>query len=330
MQNIWLALITGLTTGGISCLAVQGGLLTSAVTSDKNSNNAQKVLVFLIFKLIAYAILGLLLGTIGSFLVLTSQVQAALQILVGIFLIGTAGRLLNLHPIFRYFVITPPKSVFKLARKISKNPTFVTPAMVGALTVFIPCGVTQAMMMLALASGDAIQGSLIMSAFILGTSPLFFILGSATLNMLKNKSFSYVAALIVFVFGLISINGAMGLLGSNITFQNLTKQKVADAQNDTSQVAGITSDGFQEVTIKVENTRYVPSAKSVQSGTPVRLRLVTNKTFGCSRAFTIPSLKISRILPETGEEIIEFTPSSSGVLKYTCSMGMYTGSLNVI
>jgi hypothetical protein len=33
MNNIWFAFITGLTAGGISCLAVQGGLLASALSN---------------------------------------------------------------------------------------------------------------------------------------------------------------------------------------------------------------------------------------------------------------------------------------------------------
>ena len=34
MPTIWIAFLTGLTTGGLSCLAVQGGLLASTLTQD--------------------------------------------------------------------------------------------------------------------------------------------------------------------------------------------------------------------------------------------------------------------------------------------------------
>jgi len=33
-SQLWTVLITGLTTGGLSCLAVQGGLLASSLNSD--------------------------------------------------------------------------------------------------------------------------------------------------------------------------------------------------------------------------------------------------------------------------------------------------------
>ena len=34
MQPMWLAFLTGLATGGLSCLAVQGGLLASSIASS--------------------------------------------------------------------------------------------------------------------------------------------------------------------------------------------------------------------------------------------------------------------------------------------------------
>src|SRR3990167_10210977 len=196
MQNFWLAFITGLTTGGISCLAVQGGLLTSSITTQKESEkiesgNWQYVAMFLGAKLIAYTILGGFLGYLGSFLILSVRSQAILQLLIGIFLLGTAARLLNLHPIFRYFVIQPPKFVYKLARKESKSSSFIAPGLLGISTVLMPCGVTQAMMMTAVSTGNTVSGALIMFFFILGTSPIFFTLGVAAIQMMKKKVFSY-------------------------------------------------------------------------------------------------------------------------------------------
>ncbi|MBI4066428.1 hypothetical protein HY411_01785 [Candidatus Gottesmanbacteria bacterium] len=63
---------------------------------------------------------------------------------------------------------------------------------------------------------------------------------------------------------------------------------------------------------------------------PVELRLRTEDTRGCTRAFTIPEYGIVKSLPVTGEEVVEFTPMRSGQLAYTCGMGMYSGSFTVI
>jgi len=110
MNQVWLAFITGLTTGGISCFAVQGGLLASSLTNQKKENQKILILTFLTSKLIAYSLLGILLGILGSSLVISPKLQGWMQILAGLFMLITVGRLLDLHPVFRRFVITPPKS----------------------------------------------------------------------------------------------------------------------------------------------------------------------------------------------------------------------------
>src|SRR5438552_1646510 len=155
MNQVWLALITGVTTGGISCVAVQGGLLASSITED---NRVTHVGIFLIAKLVAYTILGFLLGAIGSALIISSNLQAWMQIGIGIFMIITALRLLDVHPIFRYFVIQPPRFIYKFMRNEAKSKSIFTPVILGAMTVLIPCGVTQAMMVLAVGTRSATTG----------------------------------------------------------------------------------------------------------------------------------------------------------------------------
>src|SRR3989304_7925960 len=211
MNTIWLAFLTGLTSGGISCIAVQGGLLTSALSNIENSkNNKGLVAAFLASKLFAYTILGLLLGLVGSFFAFSPKISAVFQIIIGLFLLATVGRILNLHPIFRYFVIQPPKFVYKLAKNRSKGSSMFSPIILGALTVLMPCGVTQAMMIVALGTGSSIQSALIMFAFILGTSPVFFALGLSITKLIIYRAFNYISALVITVFAVIALNGAAG------------------------------------------------------------------------------------------------------------------------
>ncbi|WP_157449135.1 sulfite exporter TauE/SafE family protein [Deinococcus peraridilitoris] len=63
---------------------------------------AGPIVMFLLAKLIAYTLLGALLGALGSFLALTPLMQAALQFTVGVFMIGNALRLRNVHPVFQF------------------------------------------------------------------------------------------------------------------------------------------------------------------------------------------------------------------------------------
>jgi hypothetical protein len=190
----------------------------------------------------------------------------------------------------------------------------------------MPCGVTQATMAIAIASGNPWMGAAIMAAFVLGTSPVFLALGATVVELLQKKIFSYAAAAIVGVFAVLSINGGIGLTGSPYTLQNYWK--VATNQVDTSVGAPIV-DGKQQVTIDVGAHGYTASATTLKKGIPVRLTMRTHNTLGCSRAFTIPEFNISKILPLEGTDTIDFTPEHTGRLAYSCSMGMYTGQFTV-
>lgn len=331
MGNFWLAFITGVTTGGLSCFAVQGGLLASALaqegTGDAKYIKEKSILMFLIAKLIAYTLLGFALGALGSAVNISPRLQGWLQIFVGLYMVITAARLLELHPVFRYFVIQPPKSFLRLLKNSSQTKSFFTPALLGFLTVLIPCGVTQAMMLLAVASGSAAYGAGIMFFFVLGTSPVFFLIGLATTELLKNKTFSVVAGLFIAVLGILSINSGQIVRGSVHTLQNYWA--VAVGRNDLVSLPKVTS-GKQEVTITVTSGGYKTNVNTLKLGVPVRLTLVTNNVLSCARAFVIPSLNYSKVLPVTGTETFEFTPTKLGQLTYTCSMGMYSGFFNVV
>ena len=82
---------------------------TQAAVSPPKKQVAKPILIFLGAKLIAYTALGLLLGALGSVLQLSSFTRAVMQIAIGVFMLGTALNMLKVHPVFRYFVIEPPK-----------------------------------------------------------------------------------------------------------------------------------------------------------------------------------------------------------------------------
>jgi sulfite exporter TauE/SafE len=330
MNLVWLSFLTGLTTGGFSCLAVQGGLLASAVTTDGTGNVFSKKLIqvgtFVSTKLLGYTVLGFLLGYLGSTLTLAPKALGWVQIAAGLFMAATALRLIEAHPIFRYFVIQPPRWAFRLLKNTSRSESFFAPAILGFFTILMPCGVTQATMAIAIASGSPWLGAGIMAAFILGTSPVFFALGATVVELLQKKAFSYAAAAIIGVFAVLSINGGIGLTGSPYTLQNYWR--AATNSYTAGSVAPIVN-GVQNVTIQVTSRGYTSAVQTLRANVPVRLTLATRDVLGCSRAFTIPDLGISKVLPATGDEVIEFTPAKTGVLAYSCSMGMYTGQFYV-
>jgi uncharacterized protein len=246
MGQLIVAFITGLTTGGLSCLAVQGGLLASSlahqieqdyvqqaaqprkrskVQAPVRSSSALPIFLFLVAKLVAYTLLGALLGLLGSYLTLSPMTRAFLMIAIGIFMVGNALRMFNVHPIFRYFSIEPPKFITRYIRRTAKGTDTFTPIFLGALTVFIPCGITQAMMATALGTGSMAMGAALMFAFTLGTSPVFFVVAYLTteLGSRLEKLFMRFVAVVVLVLGLVTMNGGLNILGSPLSFQNMTR-----------------------------------------------------------------------------------------------------------
>lgn len=335
MNNIWLAFLTGLTTGGFTCLAVQGGLLASSVTQTANADSKTKaryVGAFLFAKIIVYTTLGVLLGLLGSKLIISPQLQGLMQIFAGFFLLATAARLLELHPVFRYFVIQPPRFALKLARNASRASLFA-PGFLGASTILIPCGVTQAMMVLAVSTQNPLLGASIMAAFIIGTSPVFFALGMTANELLKRKALGYVAVGVIAILGIQSINAGQALRGSVHILQNYYKAATGQLDKEIyaqGRVAGVTSEGKQQATINVKKYGYSSNITTLKAGVPVKLNLVTENANGCTRAFRIPALGVSKLLPVNGSETVEFIPKTAGKLVFTCSMGMFTGSFEVI
>jgi sulfite exporter TauE/SafE len=347
-SQLVVAFITGITTGGLSCLAVQGGLLASSLAhqieqdyveqsahhkgkASVRSNSAFPILLFLISKLVAYTLLGALLGWLGSYLTLSPMTRAMLMMAIGIFMIGNALRMFNVHPIFRYFSIEPPKFITRYIRRTAKGTDTFTPLFLGALTVFIPCGITQAMMATALGTGSAAMGAALMFAFVLGTSPVFFIIAYLTteLGARLEKFFMRFVAVVVLILGFTTLNSGLNVLGSPLSFQNLTRnlipsESVSDPVAESPQTAATAG----EIFLNVNNDGYFPRSLSAPADTAVTLNLVTNQTYSCARDFVIPSLDVYQLLPDTGTIQVSIPAQPKGTtMFFTCSMGMYTGQI---
>jgi sulfite exporter TauE/SafE len=324
--NLLTIFLTGLFTGGLTCLAVQGGLLATAIAQRQEGEDGAKankllpITSFLLAKFIAYTILGFLLGWLGSFFTLSLGMRIGLQVFIAVFMIGTALSLLDVHPFFRYFIIQPPRFLTKLVRNKSKSADIFTPALLGLMTIFIPCGTTQAMMALAISTGSAFSGGLIMSAFILGTIPLFFILGySATsLSAKWQKNFYRLASVGIIFLALYSIVGAISLSGATW----LPDKKNVSSVSQTSQ---------REITIMITNNGYYPNNLDIKAGEEITLTIKNENAYSCAQAFTIPKFGIEEIVEPGTEKVIKFTaPEDLEKIAFTCSMGMYRGVFNVV
>ncbi len=95
---------------------------------------------------------------------------------------------------------------------------------------------------------------------------------------------------------------------------------------DIGQVANLNNisivDGKQIIEITARGG-YQPRKSIAKAGIPTIIRFNTKGTFDCSSAVRIPSLGISKSLPQTGSTDIDIGEGKLGILQGSCGMGMY-------
>ncbi len=319
-------------------MAVQGGLLATAIAQSNPSGSgapqrAWYILSFLIAKLLAHALFGALLGWVGSLFQFSLTLQATLMLFVAVFMIGNALALLDVHPVFRFFILQPPAFLRRIVRKSAKQDTWVAPAMLGAFTIVIPCGTTQAMMALAVATGNPLWGSLILTTFVLGTSPLFFFVGYS-MEWLKNRlgsKFGVAAATVIFALAGWNVNSAAALLGSPVTLQSVATDVYCTVTFCDVPVYAGARQPTDIVNITIQSNGYRVDNPVIAAGRRVRVRLTNMSGGGCTQSFTIPRYGIQKIVPLGATDEVEFVaPKEPGELTFMCSMGMYGGKLFVV
>ena len=333
-QNVtWpIALTVGLVAGVSTCMALVGGLILgiSARHAERHpeATSWQKFrphLYFNVGRVGGYVLLGGLLGALGSVFTLSNSALSLLTVVVGVVLVALGLKLTGLSPRLQETVLTLPSSLAKRLgigkhqREYSHSSSFLT----GALTFFLPCGFTQAMQVFAISTGSFKQGALVMGAFALGTVPALLGIGGLT-SVIKGtlaKRFYATVGLAVLLFGIFNLRNGLAL--ANIFPDRSSPTK-------TTSVATVpTENGIQIVRMTQASNGYIPRSFTIQKGVPVRWIVTSTSPFSCASQLVVPSLNISASL-QSGENIIEFTPTKTGTIPFSCSMGMYRGSFTVV
>ena len=104
-------------------------------------DDAAPVTAFLIGKLASHAVLGLLLGALGDAVQLGFRTRTVTQGLAGVVMVLLALHLLGVRRL-SFLVPQPPAALSRLVRRSARSQAMAAPAVLGVLTVLIPCGVT--------------------------------------------------------------------------------------------------------------------------------------------------------------------------------------------
>jgi len=205
--------IIGLIASVSSCLALVGGLVLSlsAKMSQDNISDTKPFLLFHSGRLISFAILGGVLGLIGSAFNVSFTLTSILGIIASLVMLLLG---LNLVGAMTKSKFTLPSGLFDFFRKI-EHKSF-TPLLLGFATFFLPCGFTQSMQISALSSGSFLSGFLLMFAFALGTLPMLLLLSFGSTSFARGKHalvFFKAAGIVVIGLGLFSLLAGLAGLG---------------------------------------------------------------------------------------------------------------------
>lgn len=212
---MWIsALLLGL-LGSFHCVGMCGPIafLLPVDRSNVYKKNFQ-IFLYHFGRIFSYSLLGLLFGILGKGLSLFG-IQQQLSIGIGIVMIALV--VLPKKKIQKYGVAKP---MFKLIAKVKsslgeqlkkKTPdTFFT---IGVLNGFLPCGLVYVAVFAAIASGSALEGSLYMALFGLGTAPLMTMaiyLGTVITATVRNRIRKAIPVFVL-LFGCLFILRGLGL-----------------------------------------------------------------------------------------------------------------------
>ena len=336
-------ILFGLLAGVSTCAALVGGIVLSMseewkkgyANGDSLVEKMKPHFLFNLGRLASYSLFGFVLGAVGSKLQLSLTFGAFLVIAVSALMIGNGLKMLGVKAL-QNFQIGLPKS---LTHKTSNQKNFqgrFMPAIMGALTILLPCGFTITTESLALLSGNPMQGALIMAAFALGTLPGLLAIGFSAVkieNSPRSAIFTKVAGALVLMFAVFNINSQLNVLGfTGINTINAKTTTVLGSKTETA-TDGLPEvvDGKQVIKMEASSSGYSPNYFKVRPGIPIRWEITDIGTSGCTNAVISRGLFEGQIDLKPGSTSVkEFTVQKPGKYRFSCWMGMITGVIEVV
>lgn len=324
--------VIGLVAAVSTCMAVSGGLLL-AVAAKYNEHHPELTgkqrfkphLYFNVGRVVSYTLLGGAVGALGSVLSLSTRLNGIVVVGVSLVMVLMGIQLLKIFPWLSRFQPRMPKFIaHRIYRATEGRQTKIAPFLFGAATFFLPCGFTQALQLYVLTKGSFLTGALTMLVFSLGTLPALMSV-SAIMSFARGnfqRYFIKFAGVLVVLMGIFNISNGLALAGINV--KGRSNQSVAAVDTNISDPNVQLVNGVQIVKMAVVGYEYKPSHFTVTAGIPVEWQIDGSRAAGCAQVITMPGAKVTEFLSKTGIKTIRFTPTTTGTLAFSCTMGMTT------
>ena len=199
--------------GGAHCAAMCGGIvsLTCAPAADGRPRSPGYPLAYNLGRISSYVLAGALAGSLGQAGMAMrggALAQHLLMFLMGATLIVVALNVAGVRPVTRS-IEAAGSLLWRHVQPVSRHFLPVTTPWqalgLGALWGWLPCGMVYAVLLTALASGNAAEGATILAAFGLGTLPNLLLIGSAVGRVRRWMQIArvrYVASVLIAAVGI--------------------------------------------------------------------------------------------------------------------------------
>jgi sulfite exporter TauE/SafE/copper chaperone CopZ len=356
--SLQLIFLFGLLTG-FHCIGMCGGFVLS-YTAENASEGRSFFLSHFLYgagKTLSYTTIGATFGLVGAVVAFTPQLRGVAGMMAGAFLIVFGLNMLGMFAPLRRFRLGLPAPLRTFLERQERNQR--RPFVIGLLNgLMIACGPLQAMYVMAAGTGSAFEGAKRLFAFGVGTLPVLMsfgflttvISGSLTHHLLK------ASGAIVVVLGAVMINRGLILTGSGYDLGSIVGtlstasrpppiEAPTDFQTPATQTPSaytpltqsrpapppkpVTRPVFQTITMDVISSGFSPNHFTVVKDVPVKWIIYGKQITTCNSRIIVPSLALE-INVKKGRQMIEFTPRTTGVIPWSCWMGMLHGEFEVI
>lgn len=331
--GLLVALVLGLAAGVSTCMALVGGLVMGLSASFQSSGSAsgfaavRPTFVFLGGRIAGYGLFGAALGMIGGSVAMPPLVTAALMIVVAVVMTLLGTRLTGASPRIAGWAPTLPMGIatrLGLADGAGSVYSDRRALAFGAATFFLPCGFTQAVQVFALSTGSPLFAGALLATFAVGTAPGLLAVGGLPALVPAGARPTLLRFVGVAVLGFAVLNGTAGLRLAGIGLPSFGLGAVAAAA-----LPGVGADGVQELATYQEADGYGPRGAAIYANVPTRWTIDSRSSASCAKFIVVPTLGMSITL-KPGLNTFELPPLPAGRLDYSCSMGMFGGSIQVV
>jgi len=320
------------------CVGMCGGFVLgyTVAGSQQGRPSHRQHLLYGLGKLVSYTSFGGLFGWIGGGISFNDSLRSGVLIAAGVFLLVYGLGMLDFFHGLRRFQIRLPRS---LAHALAKQRQHTSsPLAIGLLNgLMIACGPLQAMYILAAGTGSPAKGAAFLAVFALGTLPMMFAFGYLANLVTANTTrvFMKLSSLIIVALGLMMLDRGLLLAGGGWDARSLgakamlsIETQFAAWQRGLIAAGAPMQEGYQVIYTEVEAHTFTPAEHVLHNRVPVKWIINVKQLSACNRQIIVPALSLVIDL-KPGLQLVEFTPQETGVIGWSCYMGMIAGTFMV-